>query len=138
MRPRKVAMERRPRRRSRGGTRSASRRVPTSLPPAAEPWGPQLWLFPRAADLRSALLPRTEVMRQMCCTRGRLVVLERGGAGVEVHQLPAGSDGARKPSEWGRALPARPSRHGLGCEGGRLGPALARTLFSRGAGIVGA
>lgn len=36
-------------------------------------------------------------MRQMCCTRGRLAVLERGGAGVEVHQLPAGSDGARKP-----------------------------------------
>uniref|UniRef100_A0A480VLB4 E3 ISG15--protein ligase HERC5 n=1 Tax=Sus scrofa TaxID=9823 RepID=A0A480VLB4_PIG len=33
----------------------------------------------------------------MCCTGGRLAVLERGGAGVEVHQLPAGSDGARKP-----------------------------------------
>lgn len=36
-------------------------------------------------------------MRQMCCTRERLAVLERGGVGVEVHQLPAGSDGARKP-----------------------------------------
>ncbi|KAF3825016.1 hypothetical protein GH733_005650 [Mirounga leonina] len=44
-----------------------------------------------------ALPQRTEATRQMCCTRGRLVVLERGGAGVEVHQLPAGSEGAKKP-----------------------------------------
>ncbi|XP_006143351.2 E3 ISG15--protein ligase HERC5 [Tupaia chinensis] len=33
----------------------------------------------------------------MSCTRGRLALLERGGARVEVHQLPARSDGARKP-----------------------------------------
>ncbi|XP_070470422.1 E3 ISG15--protein ligase HERC5 [Equus przewalskii] len=108
-------MERGSRRRSRGGARSALRpaaasrpaasrppasRPPASRPPAsrsAEPPGAQLWLFPSAAGLRSALPQRTEATRQMCCTRGRLAVLERGGAGVAVHQLPAGSDGARKP-----------------------------------------
>uniref|UniRef100_A0A8C4LX42 HECT and RLD domain containing E3 ubiquitin protein ligase 5 n=1 Tax=Equus asinus asinus TaxID=83772 RepID=A0A8C4LX42_EQUAS len=103
-------MERGARRRSRGGARSALRpaaasrpaasRPPASRPPAsrsAEPPGAQLWLFPSAAGLRSALPRRTEATRQMCCTRGRLAVLERGGAGVAVHQLPAGSDGARKP-----------------------------------------
>ncbi|XP_032962493.1 E3 ISG15--protein ligase HERC5 isoform X1 [Rhinolophus ferrumequinum] len=107
MEPRKAAMERRPPRRSRGGARSTFRPAakspppPTSRPaatrPPAEPRGPQLWLFPTAPGLRNALLRKTEVMRQMCCTRGRLVVLERGGAGVEVHQLPAASDGGRKP-----------------------------------------
>uniref|UniRef100_A0A8D0V1Z9 HECT and RLD domain containing E3 ubiquitin protein ligase 5 n=4 Tax=Sus scrofa TaxID=9823 RepID=A0A8D0V1Z9_PIG len=108
-------MERRPRRRSRGGARSAPGRGPAAGPPAvrppavrptasgrpgsrpAEPRGAKLWLFPSAPGLRSALAGRTEATRQMCCTGGRLAVLERGGAGVEVHQLPAGSDGARKP-----------------------------------------
>lgn len=125
-------MERRPRRRSRGGARSAPGRGPAAGPPAvrppavrptasgrpgsrpAEPRGAKLWLFPSAPGLRSALAGRTEATRQMCCTGGRLAVLERGGAGVEVHQLPAGSDGARKPSEWGGAAPARPSRLGPG------------------------
>ncbi|XP_023982445.1 E3 ISG15--protein ligase HERC5 isoform X3 [Physeter macrocephalus] len=89
-------MERRPRRRSRGGgARLASGLVPASRP--AEPRGANLWLFPSAAPLLSVLSRRTEATRQMCCTRERLAVLERGGAGVEVHQLPAGSDGARKP-----------------------------------------
>ncbi|XP_024591916.1 E3 ISG15--protein ligase HERC5 isoform X2 [Neophocaena asiaeorientalis asiaeorientalis] len=90
-------MERRPLRRSRGrgGARLASGLVPASRP--AELRGAKLWLFPSADPLRSALSRRTEATRQMCCTRERLAVLERGGAGVEVHQLPAGSDGARKP-----------------------------------------
>ncbi|KAI5932354.1 E3 ISG15--protein ligase HERC5 isoform X2 [Manis javanica] len=64
---------------------------------AAEPQGAQLWLFPCAAGLRMALSQRTEATRQMCCARERLVVLERGGAGVEVHDLWAASDSARKP-----------------------------------------
>ncbi|KAM9086669.1 E3 ISG15--protein ligase HERC5-like isoform 1-T1 [Megaptera novaeangliae] len=90
-------MERRPRRKSRGGggARLASGLVPASRP--AEPRGAKLWLFPSAAPLCGALSRRAEATRQMCCTRERLAVLERGGAGVEVHQLPAGSDGARKP-----------------------------------------
>lgn len=103
MEPGKGAMERRPRRGARGGARSAPGPAPaprTTAPGrSAEPQGTQLWLFPSAAGLRGALHQRTEATRQMCCTRGRLVVLERGGAGVEVHQLPAGSDGTRKPSE---------------------------------------
>ncbi|XDC56334.1 hypothetical protein R6Z07M_007516 [Ovis aries] len=103
-------MEGRPRRRSRGGARPVPGRVPESRPSASRPsasrpsatapaesWGAKLWLFPSAAGLRSALSKRPEATRQMCCTRRRLAVLERGGAGVEVHQLPAGSDGARKP-----------------------------------------
>ncbi|DAA28802.1 TPA: hect domain and RLD 5 [Bos taurus] len=103
-------MEGRPRRRSRGGARPVPGRVSESRPPASRPpasrpsatvpavsWGAKLWLFPSAAGLRSALSKRPEATRQMCCTRRRLAVLERGGAGVEVHQLPAGSDGARKP-----------------------------------------
>ena len=115
MEPGKTVMERRPRRKSRGGgggARLVSGQVPASRP--AEPRGAKLWLFPSAAPLCGALSRRTEATRQMCCTRERLAVLERGGAGVDVHQLPAGSDGARKPSEWGRAAPARPSRRGLG------------------------
>lgn len=112
MEPGEAAMEQRPRRSSRGGARSALQPAPRRS--AASPRGTQLWLFPSAPGLRSALLGRTEAMRQMCCTRERLAVLERGGVGVEVHQLPAGSDGARKPSEWGPATPARPSRLGLG------------------------
>ncbi|XP_077925074.1 E3 ISG15--protein ligase HERC5 isoform X3 [Halichoerus grypus] len=94
-------MEQRPRRRARGGVRPVPGPVPRPGPAAprrsAEPPGTQLWLFPSSAGLRRALPQRTEATRQMCCTRGRLVVLERGGAGVEVHQLPAGSDGAKKP-----------------------------------------
>ncbi|XP_029091300.1 E3 ISG15--protein ligase HERC5 isoform X2 [Monodon monoceros] len=94
--PGKTVMERRPLRRSRGGgARLASGLVPASRP--AELRGAKLWLFPSADPLRSALSRRTEATRQMCCTRERLAVLERGGAGVEVHQLPAGSDGTRKP-----------------------------------------
>uniref|UniRef100_A0A8C0K1F9 HECT and RLD domain containing E3 ubiquitin protein ligase 5 n=1 Tax=Canis lupus dingo TaxID=286419 RepID=A0A8C0K1F9_CANLU len=88
-------MERRPPRRARGGARPAPGPRPAPRRPA-EPPGTQLWLFPSAAGLRRALPPRAEATRQMCCSRGRLVVLERGGAGVEVHQLPAGSD-VRKP-----------------------------------------
>ncbi|XP_037385436.1 E3 ISG15--protein ligase HERC5 isoform X1 [Talpa occidentalis] len=88
-------MEQRSQRRSRGGARSAPRLPPESRP--AEPRGTQLWLFPSAAGLHRALPRRTEATRQMCCSQGRLVVLRRGGAGVEVHQLPAGRGGARKP-----------------------------------------
>ncbi|CAK7315900.1 E3 ISG15--protein ligase HERC5 [Vulpes lagopus] len=116
-------MERRPPRRARGGARPAPGPLPAPRRPA-EPPGTQLWLFPSAAGLRRALPPRAEATRQMCCTRGRLVVLERGGAGVEVHQLPAGSD-VRKPSEWGgRCRLGAPAR-GCGCEGGRPGPGAA-------------
>lgn len=123
--PGKVVMEQRPRRRARGGVRPVSGPVPPSRPPAprraAEPPGTQLWLFPSAAGLRRALSQRMEATRQMCCTRGRLVVLERGGAGVEVHQLTAGSDGAKKPSEWGGQCPLGPPVLGWGCGGGRPG-----------------
>ncbi|XP_065763629.1 E3 ISG15--protein ligase HERC5 isoform X3 [Muntiacus reevesi] len=93
-------MEGKPRRRSRGGARPVTGRVPASRPSAtlpAESWGAKFWLFPSAPGLRSALSRRPEATRQMCCTRRRLAVLERGGTGVEVHQLPAESDGARKP-----------------------------------------
>lgn len=102
-------MERRPRRGARGGARSAPGPAPaprTAAPGRSEePQGSQLWLFPSAAGLRGALPQRIEATRQMCCTRERLVVLERGGAGVEVHQLPTASDGAKKPSEWGGQCP---------------------------------
>ncbi|KAM7156635.1 E3 ISG15--protein ligase HERC5 isoform 2-T2 [Molossus nigricans] len=81
--------QRRPRR-SRGGAQQVSR-------PSAEPRGAPLLLFPGAPGLRSALSRRAEATRQMCCARGRLAVLERGGAGVQVHQLPVGSDGTQKP-----------------------------------------
>ncbi|KAG8511650.1 E3 ISG15--protein ligase HERC5 [Galemys pyrenaicus] len=91
----KAAMERRSQRGSRSGVRSAPRPPPEAGP--AEPRGAQLWLFPSAAGLRRALPRRAEATRQMCCTLGRLLVLKRGGAGVEVHQLPAGRDAARKP-----------------------------------------
>ncbi|KAB1282266.1 E3 ISG15--protein ligase HERC5 [Camelus dromedarius] len=98
-------MEQRSQKSSRGGAGSTPGRVPASRPPAswtlasrpAQPRGSRLWLFPSAAGLRSALSRRTEATRQMCCTHGRLAVLERGGAGIEVHQLLAESDGARKP-----------------------------------------
>ncbi|XP_043294104.1 E3 ISG15--protein ligase HERC5 [Cervus canadensis] len=93
-------MEGKPRKGSRGGARPVTGRVPASRPSAtlpAESWGAKFWLFPSAPGLRSALSRRPEATRQMCCTRRRLAVLERGGTGVEVHQLPAESDGARKP-----------------------------------------
>uniref|UniRef100_A0A452E1S6 HECT and RLD domain containing E3 ubiquitin protein ligase 5 n=1 Tax=Capra hircus TaxID=9925 RepID=A0A452E1S6_CAPHI len=80
---------------SRNNSRPSASRPSATAP--VESWGAKLWLFPSAAGLRSALSKRPEATRQMCCTRRRLAVLERGGAGVEVHQLPAGSDGARKP-----------------------------------------
>lgn len=105
MEPGKAAMEGRSRRKSRGARSSGSRPVPTfppppmARPPAASPRGAQLWLFPSDPRLLSTLLQKTEVLRQMSSTRGRLAVLESGGASVEVHQLPARSDGARKPSE---------------------------------------
>ncbi|XP_012502611.1 PREDICTED: E3 ISG15--protein ligase HERC5 [Propithecus coquereli] len=68
-----------------------------SMSRPAKPPRAQLWLFPSAAGLHSALLRRAEATRQICCSQGRLALLERGGAGVEVHQLLVGSDGARKP-----------------------------------------
>lgn len=121
----KVAMEQRPRRRARGGVRPVPGPVPPSRPAAprraAEPPDTQLWLFPSAAGLRRALSQRIEATRQMCCTRGRLVVLERGGAGVEVHQLTAGSDGAKKPSECGGQCPLGPPVSGWGCGGVGVG-----------------
>lgn len=141
--PGKAAMERRPPRRSRGGARPASRPPVKSRPPAqsrapAQPQGSRLWLFPDAPGLGSALSRRAEATRQVCCARGRLAVLERGGAGVQVHQLPAGSDGAKKPSEWGRATPARPSGAGRGWAGGSPGPAPAPQLLAAAARVVGA
>uniref|UniRef100_A0A8C8YIH1 HECT and RLD domain containing E3 ubiquitin protein ligase 5 n=1 Tax=Prolemur simus TaxID=1328070 RepID=A0A8C8YIH1_PROSS len=88
-------MERRPAGRARGAARSAPGSAAAARPekrPRA-----QLWLFPGAAGLHGSLLPRAEATRQICCSRGRLALLERGGTGVEVHRLLAGSDGARKP-----------------------------------------
>lgn len=111
-------MDQRPPRRSRGGAQQVSR-PPAASRPSAEPRGAQLLLFPSAAGLRSALSRRAEATRQMCCARGRLAVLERGGAGVQVHQLLVGSDGAQKPSEWGRQRQLGPPASGGGCEGGR-------------------
>ncbi|KAG3275967.1 HECT and RLD domain containing E3 ubiquitin protein ligase 5 [Ictidomys tridecemlineatus] len=88
-------MEPRLRRRSRGRARSNPGRAAASR--SVEPHCAGLWLFPSASGLRSALLRRSETTRQICCTSRRLAVLERGGAGVEIHQLPPRSDGARKP-----------------------------------------
>ncbi|KAM6177235.1 LOW QUALITY PROTEIN: E3 ISG15--protein ligase HERC5 [Erethizon dorsatum] len=89
-------MEPRRRRRAQGAARSTpGRSLSLSRPrPAA---ATQLWLFPGAPALQAALLGRAEATRQLCCSRGRLAVLERGGAGVEVHRLPARSHGAGKP-----------------------------------------
>ncbi|XP_036996961.2 E3 ISG15--protein ligase HERC5 [Artibeus jamaicensis] len=89
-------MEQRPPRMSAGGSRPGSR-PPAACRPSAEPKGAQLWLFPSAPGLSSVLSRRSEETRQLCCALGRLAVLERGGAGVQVHQLPVGSDGAKKP-----------------------------------------
>ncbi|XP_018880922.4 E3 ISG15--protein ligase HERC5 isoform X1 [Gorilla gorilla gorilla] len=88
-------MERRSRRKSRRNGRSTAGKAAASQP--AKSPGAQLWLFPSAAGLHRALLRRAEVTRQLCCSPGRLAVLERGGAGVQVHQLLAGSGGARTP-----------------------------------------
>ncbi|XP_021116719.1 E3 ISG15--protein ligase HERC5-like isoform X2 [Heterocephalus glaber] len=84
-------MEPRQPRRARGAQRPNPRPQPR-LAPAA-----QLWLFPGAPGLHSALLRRAEATRQLCCSGGRLAVLERGGVGLEVHRLPARSDGSGKP-----------------------------------------
>lgn len=119
-------MEPRLRRRSRGRARSNPGRAAASR--SVEPHCAGLWLFPSASGLRSALLRRSETTRQICCTSRRLAVLERGGAGVEIHQLPPRSDGARKPSKWGvREVSAR-SRVGREAW-------LALSLSLRGAGV---
>lgn len=153
-------MEQRPPRRSRGGGRPASLPLAESRPPAksqalakprppgksqapaksrapAEPQGSQLWLFPGDPGLRSALSRRAELTRQVCCARGRLAVLERGGDRVQVHQLPAGSDGAKKPSEWGRAAPLGPGSRAEGVRVGSPGPAPALKLFAGAARVGG-
>ncbi|XP_017400590.1 E3 ISG15--protein ligase HERC5 isoform X2 [Cebus imitator] len=88
-------MERRSRRKSRHDRRSVAGRAAASQP--AKSPGAQLWLFPSTAGLRRALLRRVEATRQICCSSGRLAFLERGGAGVQVHQLLPGSDGLRTP-----------------------------------------
>ncbi|KAM9237973.1 E3 ISG15--protein ligase HERC5 [Dugong dugon] len=96
-------MEQTPRRRSRGHGRSAPRPNPALRPgvprsaASPEPRDAHLWLFPSPADLRRALFRRSKKMRQICCTRERLAVLTCGEAGVEVHELRAGSHSARKP-----------------------------------------
>ncbi|KAM6220950.1 E3 ISG15--protein ligase HERC5 [Rhynchocyon petersi] len=51
------------------------------------PQGAQLWLFPDLGGLRRALAGRCGETRQMSCARGRLAVLARGGAGVQLHLL---------------------------------------------------
>ncbi|XP_058151622.1 E3 ISG15--protein ligase HERC5 [Dasypus novemcinctus] len=85
--------------------RRLRRRSPGRSRPAPEP-GPgasletpsrELWLFPSRAGLRSALPRRPEATRQISLTLGRLAVLKRGGAGVELHQLPAGCGAVSKP-----------------------------------------
>uniref|UniRef100_A0A2K6DEK5 HECT and RLD domain containing E3 ubiquitin protein ligase 5 n=1 Tax=Macaca nemestrina TaxID=9545 RepID=A0A2K6DEK5_MACNE len=88
-------MERRSRRKSRRDGRSTAGQTAASQP--AKSSDAQLWLFPSAAGFYRALLRRAEVTRQICCSPRRLAVLERGGAGVQVHQVLAGSGGARTP-----------------------------------------
>ncbi|XP_011895501.1 PREDICTED: E3 ISG15--protein ligase HERC5 isoform X2 [Cercocebus atys] len=88
-------MERRSRRKSRRGGRSTAGQTAASQP--AKSPDAQLWLFPSAAGFYRGLLRRAEVTRQVCCSPRRLAVLERGGAGVQVHQVLAGSGGARTP-----------------------------------------
>uniref|UniRef100_A0A7N9CLE5 HECT and RLD domain containing E3 ubiquitin protein ligase 5 n=1 Tax=Macaca fascicularis TaxID=9541 RepID=A0A7N9CLE5_MACFA len=88
-------MERRSRRKSRRDGRSTAGQTAASQP--AKSPDAQLWLFPSAVGFYRALLRRAEVTRQICCSPRRLAVLERGGAGVQVHQVLAGSGGARTP-----------------------------------------
>ncbi|EHH26032.1 E3 ISG15--protein ligase HERC5 [Macaca mulatta] len=99
-------MERRSRRKSRRDGRSTAGQTAASQP--AKSPDAQLWLFPSAAGFYRALLRRAEVTRQISCSPRRLAVLERGGAGVQVHQVLAGSGGARTPSgelfAWGQNL----------------------------------
>ncbi|XP_058523035.1 E3 ISG15--protein ligase HERC5 isoform X1 [Ochotona princeps] len=90
-------MEPKPSRKSRGRGRSSPGPARPAESRFKESSGWPLWLFPGSVGLRSALLRRLETTRQVCCRLGRLAVLERGGTGVEVHPLPADSDGARKP-----------------------------------------
>uniref|UniRef100_A0A2K6KFN3 HECT and RLD domain containing E3 ubiquitin protein ligase 5 n=1 Tax=Rhinopithecus bieti TaxID=61621 RepID=A0A2K6KFN3_RHIBE len=87
-------MERRSRRKSRRDGRSTAGQTAASQP--AKSPDAQLWLFPSTSGFYRALLRRAEVTRQICCSPRRLAVLERGGAGVQVHQVLAGS-GARTP-----------------------------------------
>ncbi|XP_063102741.1 E3 ISG15--protein ligase HERC5 [Cavia porcellus] len=95
-RPREPAiMEPRRPRKARGASARSTPR-PQPQPPPRTRASAQLWLFPDAPGLQGALLRRAEATRQLCCSRGRLAVLQRGGTGVEVHQLPARSDGAGK------------------------------------------
>uniref|UniRef100_A0A2K5CWE4 HECT and RLD domain containing E3 ubiquitin protein ligase 5 n=1 Tax=Aotus nancymaae TaxID=37293 RepID=A0A2K5CWE4_AOTNA len=88
-------MERRSRRKSGHDRRSVAGQAAASQP--AKSPGAELWLFPSTAGLRRAVLRRVEATRQICCSSGRLAFLERGGAGVQVHQLFPGSDGLRTP-----------------------------------------
>ncbi|XP_029424945.1 E3 ISG15--protein ligase HERC5 isoform X2 [Nannospalax galili] len=60
-----------------------------------QPPSAQLWLFPGSPGMHRALLRRAHATRQMCCSRGRLAVLPHGGAGVEMHLMPA--EGKEKP-----------------------------------------
>eukprot|EP00069_Balaena_mysticetus_P003983 bmy_17111T0 len=92
--PEKKAMERRPQRRSRSGTRL----VPVSRP--AEPRGVKLWLFPIASGLRSALSRRTEATRLMCCMRNSGGIGERWGR----RRGPPAASGER----WSREAEEKP------------------------------
>lgn len=99
MEPEKKTMEHRPQKRSRSGERLASERVPEFRP--VEPRGANLWLESLARihcllALQRAV-PEDRDDAPDVLHKQLLVVLERDGAGVEVHQLPVGSDGAWKP-----------------------------------------
>ncbi|XP_006900083.1 PREDICTED: E3 ISG15--protein ligase HERC5 [Elephantulus edwardii] len=79
---------------SSSSTRSSAPRGAT----ASESQGSQLWLFPARENLRASLSERCLETRQLSCAHGRLAVLERGGTGVRMHDLPAGNDGAGLPN----------------------------------------
>ncbi|XP_054995466.1 E3 ISG15--protein ligase HERC5 [Sorex araneus] len=79
----------------RRGARGGARAGPRPASRAAEAAGSQLWLFPDAAGLRGALPRRAEATRQLSWARERLVLVQRGGAGVEV--LPLAAADGRKP-----------------------------------------
>ncbi|KAL0620023.1 E3 ISG15--protein ligase HERC5 [Plecturocebus cupreus] len=83
-------MERRSRRKSRRDRPSVAGQAAESQP--AKSLGAQLRLCPSTAGLCRELLRRVEATRQICCSPGRLAFLERGGAGVQFHQLLPGSN----------------------------------------------